>query len=163
MPDETDAPEVPTEEETLTGEDGFDFDKWKLRAASGKYDGYEVAMAAFLSTRAISRNTRRWKLNVWGLEVTEDNLPLEATFHAETYTGQLWGFLEARFGINPELSRQALVGLLYGIGLVMCGWSDPETRAKIRDLRNIDLIDMVTYYQDDTAGKGPGSEEPTTT
>lgn len=158
---EPDAPEVPSEDDTLLGEDGFDFDAWKLRAAAGKYDGHLLDMAAFLAKRAIAGNSRRWKIRWRGDEVTEDDYTLTAVRHAEQFAGMQWGVMNLSIGVDIQLSGTVAQALLYGMARTRFHMDDKAARKAVDEVRAIDLLDILEYYE--APGKAEGSPEPTTT
>ena len=145
--------DVPSEDATLTGDDGFDLNLWKIRLAAGKYDGHLIEMASHLAQRAINDNRRRWRIRWRDDELTEDDYTLTAAGHAETYTGMPWGVMNMSMGLDVQMNAKVAAGLLYGMARDRFNMDDKTARKAVGELPASDLLDVLDYFESPPLGK----------
>lgn len=159
MTDEGDTTEkapVPTEDDTLLGDDGFDLQVWEARLSAGKYDGFIVTMAAMLHDRGISMNVRRWQCEFRGETYTEEDVDGEVAEFAEKFASQGWGFLSALLGDNIRATIKPARAILYGICRAELKMTDKDARRAIK-MPAKDIMASFSWYEVPSPGK---DEEP---
>jgi len=163
MPDEeSDPPELPSEEEILTAADGdFDIDRWKFAVAGGKYDGHEVEMASFLSMRAQAATTRRWRVKWRDDEITEDTFGSRGAEAAEEFAGIAWGVMMT---MDADLQMFAKIprAILYGIARDRFKMDDRAARKAVDEVPARDLAfgdGIFSFYDVPPVGKADSDSE----
>lgn len=159
QPDDPVAPEMPSEDDTLTGGDdgdSFDLDRFTARLVAGKYDGFEVAMSGLLHARAISENTRRWVCTFKERPFREEDLPAEVAEHAEHFASQGWGYLTAMLGDNIRAYIGPARAVLYGICRAELGMDDRRARLELKAMTAQEVLGCFDWEQVTSPGKdGP--------